>query len=90
MVAITSSGGSYFKGGIVETILEARLFKNGNEVDKYSENDGHKYEYSYKWYAIDEPNVILGESKRLEVSATDFRGSRTYVCDISDKGGSNE
>lgn len=90
MVAITSSGGSYFKGGIVETILEARLFKNGNEVDKYSEDNNHEYEYSYKWYAANEPNVILGEAKRLEVSATDFRGSRTYICDISDKGGSNE
>ena len=80
-LVITSSGGNYFRNNQGSTILTARLFKAGVEIDKY-ETEG----YVYTWSDPNHPSwSYIG--KNLTVTANEVDFNRTYVCDVS-KGGS--
>ena len=79
-LVITSSSGNYFKNGIGATVLTAKLFKGGQEIDTVQ-----PYEYTYTWSTPND-EAWSYNGKTLFIEAKDFDFSRTYVCDIS-KGG---
>ena len=80
VLVITSSGGNYFRNNQGSTILTARLFRAGIEIDKY-ETEG----YTYIWSDPNHPSWSY-TGKNLTVTAEDVNFNRTYVCDVS-KGG---
>ena len=76
-LVITSSGGNYFKNNTGETVLTARLFKTGQEIDTVA-----PYDYTYTWTrTLDDNWSYVGKS--LTVTANDVDFSRTYVCNVS-------
>ena len=77
---IVSSNGNYFRNNNGKTVLMAKLFKGGQEIDTIA-----PYEYTYTWSNPSDENWTY-EGKFLVVNAADIDFSRTYVCDIS-KGG---
>jgi hypothetical protein len=79
-LVITSSGGNYFRNNKGSTILTARLFKAGIEIDKYETEA-----YVYTWSDPNRPNWSY-TGKNLTVTANEVDFNRTYVCDVS-KGG---
>lgn len=79
-LVITSSGGNYFRNNQGSTILTARLFRAGIEIDKYETED-----YIYIWSDPNYPSWSY-TGKNLTVTAEDVNFNRTYVCDVS-KGG---
>ena len=81
-LVITSSSGNYFKNGIGATVLTAKLFKGGQEIDAVNEEG--VYEYTYTWTSDDAEWKEYGKS--IFIEAKDVNSKRTYVCDIS-KGG---
>lgn len=52
-VSVTSSGGDIFKNGVGSTVLTAKCFQSGTEVD----TAGTKY--SYKWYKYDKNGLLV-------------------------------
>lgn len=79
-LVITSSGGNYFRNNQGSTVLTARLFKAGQEIDMYE-----PYDYTYIWSdANDLSWTRVG--KTLTVTADDVNFSRTYVCNVSQGG----
>ena len=77
ILTITSSNGNYFRNSKGSTVLTARLFKNGREIDILA-----PFEYSYIWQDSNDENWSYN-GKTLEVKAEDVDYSRTYVCSVS-------
>jgi hypothetical protein len=82
MLVITSSNGNFFRNDTGSTVLTARLFKGGQEIDAYA-----PYDYVYTWSDANDPSwAPETQGKTLAITADDVYFSRTYVCNIS-KGG---
>lgn len=80
-LVIVSSNGNYFRNNQGSTTLIAKLFKGGEEIDRYE-----PYDYIYTWRDLN--SSWTAEGKTLTINADDVNFSRTYVCDVS-KGGNN-
>ncbi|WP_346961238.1 hypothetical protein [Clostridium sp.] len=88
-VVIESTGGDVFKNGTGSTILTARLFQAGNEIDAIS--TGNKY--TYKWYKYDKDGQLVtgfgGSSidyktgKTLNVGTVDVDVKATFKVEVS-------
>ena len=83
---IVSSGGDTFVNGNGSTILTARLFRGGSEIDTTT-----PYIYTYKWYKYDkESNLITGwggstnykTGKTLSVGSTDVDVKATFRVEV--------
>jgi hypothetical protein len=82
VLVITASHGTFFRNNIGSTILTAKLYQRGAEIDMYE-----PYDYEYKWYDASNPTEILYNTKSIQITADDVSFSRTYGCDIELKGG---
>lgn len=81
-LVIVSSNGNFFRNNTGSTVLTAKLFKGGQEIDVYA-----PYDYVYTWSDADDPSwAPETQGKTLTITADDVYFSRTYVCNIS-KGG---
>lgn len=79
VLVITSSNGNYFRNNIGSTVLTARLYQGGREID-----DALPYDYNYEWE--DTNGNPVGNTKSITVNANDVNFNRTYICNVS-KGG---
>lgn len=77
-LVIVSSNGNYFRNNIGETILTAKLYQGGKEIDARA-----PYSYTYQWVAGE--MVISSDSKTITVKADDVDFSKTYICNVSEK-----
>ena len=80
VLVITSSNGTFFRNGVGSTILTARLYQYGAEIDSAS-----PYKYNYKWYDTSNPAEILSNSKSFEINAESVSSLRTYGCNVESK-----
>lgn len=72
---IVSSGGDTFVNGNGSSILTARLFRGGAEIDATS-----PYTYTYKWYKYDkDSNLVTGWG-----GSTDYKTGKTLSIGSSD------
>lgn len=72
---IVSSGGDTFVNGNGSSILTARLFRGGSEIDATS-----PYQYTYKWYKYDkDSNLVTGFG-----GSTDYKTGKTLSVGSSD------
>lgn len=88
-VVIESTGGDVFKNGSGSTVLKARLFQAGNEID--AADSGNKY--TYKWYKYDKNGTLVTEfggtgvdyktGKTLNVGTSDVDIKATFKVEIS-------
>ena len=88
-IVIESTGGTIFKNSIGNTILKARLFRKGEELDA----DGKDSSYLYKWYKYDQSGNIVSDfggtginyktSKTITVNATDITNTGTFRCEVT-------
>ena len=86
-LTIVSSGGDTFVNGQGSTVLTARLFQAGSEIDTTS-----PYAYTYKWYKYDSTgtlvtgwggtNVDYKTGKTLSVGSSDVTVKATFRCDV--------
>ena len=84
---IVSSGGDTFVNGQGSTVLTARLFQAGSEIDTTS-----PYGYTYKWYKYDKtatlvPNwggtgVNYKTGKTLNVGSSDVDSKATFRVEV--------
>ena len=83
---IVSTGGDTFVNGNGSTVLTARLFQAGTEVDATS-----PYTHTYKWYKYDkESNLVTGwggttdykTGKTLSVGSTDVDVKATFRVEV--------
>ena len=77
-IKIDSNNGTYFRNNIGQTSLNARLYKNGKEIDALGTN------YIYKWYDKT-TNALVHMGKTYDVTAKDVEFSRSFVCEVSQK-----
>lgn len=77
-LVIVSSNGNYFRNNIGETILTAKLYQGGKEIDTVA-----PYSYTYQW--VVGGTVISSDSKTITVKADDVDFSKTYICNVSKK-----
>lgn len=85
-IVIESTGGDVFKQGIGSTVLTARLFQNGTEVD----TAGTKY--TYKWFKRNKDGALVAgfggtgidfkTGKSLNVGSADVDAKATFVVEI--------
>ncbi|MGE7305900.1 hypothetical protein ACQKJG_18925 [Priestia megaterium] len=86
-VSVTSSGGTIFKNGQGSSVLTAKLFRGGEEIDTTS-----PYKYVYKWYKYDKAGVLVTDfggtgvafktGKTLTIGDADVRVKATFNVDI--------
>lgn len=86
-VQVESSAGDVFKNGLGSTVLTARVFQAGTEIDKTS-----PYKYTYKWYKRDQngnldanfggTGVSYKTGKTLSVGDTDVSVKATFSVEI--------
>lgn len=86
-VEILSTGGNILKNGEGSTVLTARLFQGGAEIDTTS-----PYSYTYKWYKFDKngdedpdfggTGVAYKTGKSLNVGAADINVKATFRVEI--------
>lgn len=84
---IVSSGGDTFVNGQGSTVLTARLFQAGSEIDTTS-----PYTYTYKWYKYDKNAALVTDwggsgvdyktGKNLNVSSSDVDSKATFRVEI--------
>lgn len=84
---IVSSGGDTFVNGQGSTVLTARLFRSGAEIDSTS-----PYQYTYKWYKYDNTgtlvtgwggtNVDYKTGKTLNVGSSDVNVKATFRVEV--------
>ena len=79
-LVIRSSNGGFFRNNTGTTTLTAVLYQKGQEIDK-----DEPYIFEYLWYDINSPDMILSNSKTIQVTAEDVSFSRTYACDVKKK-----
>lgn len=87
-VIIESSGGDVFKNGTGSTVLRARLFQAGDEID--SADTGNKY--TYKWFKFNKDGVLVTgfggagidykTGKTLNVGTADVNVKTTFKVEI--------
>ena len=77
-IKIDSNNGTYFRNNIGQTSLNARLYKNGKEIDALGTN------YIYKWYDKT-TNSLVHMGKTYDVTAEDVEFSRSFICEVSQK-----
>lgn len=85
-MTIVSSGGDRFVNGQGSTVLTAKLFQAGSEIDASS-----PYSYTYKWYKYDSSGTIDSNfggtgvayktGKTLNVGASDVTGKAVFRCE---------
>lgn len=88
-VVIESSGGDVFKNGTGSTILRARLFQAGNEIDSADSSN----KYTYKWYKYNKDGILVTgfggtgidfkTGKTLNVGTSDVDVKATFKVEIS-------
>ena len=88
-IVIESSGGTIFKNSIGSTILKARLFRKGEEIDAA----GTDKSITYKWYKYDQSGTIVSNfggsnvayktGKSITVNATDITNTGTFRCEVT-------
>ena len=78
-LVIDSSNGTYFKNNTGSTILTAKLFQNGEEIDKTA-----PYMYDYIWTDKND-STWSANGKTLTVTAQEVDFSRTYICNVNEK-----
>ena len=89
---IVSSGGDTFVNGQGSTILTARLFRSGAEIDPYEENKV-SYDYTYKWYKYNSAGVRVDNwggsvgihyktGKTLSVGSSDVSVKATFRVEV--------
>lgn len=88
-ITIESSGGTIFKNSIGSTILKARLFRKGEEIDAA----GTDTSITYKWYKYDQSgnivsnfggtNIAYKTGKSITVSASDITNTGTFRCEVT-------
>lgn len=86
-VTITSSGGDIFKNGVGSTVLTAKVFQAGTEID----SNGTKF--AYKWYKYDKngaldvafggPGVNFKSGKTLAVGDSDVDVKGTFQVELN-------
>jgi len=86
-MTIVSSAGDRFLNGQGSTVLTARLFQAGAEIDASS-----PYLYQYKWYKFDASGVMYSDfggtgvsyktGKTLNVGSADVTGKATFRCEV--------
>jgi phage minor structural protein len=78
--SIESTGGDAFKNGLGTTILTARVFKGGQEVDL------NGTDYTYTWYKYDKDGVYVSTwtktGKSITITDTDVLEKATFKVDI--------
>lgn len=83
---IVSSGGDTFVNGNGSTILTARLFRAGSEIDTTS-----PYSYTYKWYKYDKNATLVAgwggstdykTGKTLNVGSSDVDVKSTFRVEV--------
>lgn len=84
---IVSSGGDTFVNGQGSTVLTARLFQAGAEIDSTS-----PYTYTYKWYKYDKnatlvtnwggTNIDYKTGKTLSVGSSDVDSKATFRVEV--------
>lgn len=84
---IVSSGGDTFVNSQGSTVLTARLFQAGQEIDTTS-----PYIYSYKWYKYDKNATLVTDwggsgvdyktGKNLKVSSSDVDAKATFRVEV--------
>lgn len=89
-MTIVSSGGDTFVNGQGSTILTARLFQAGSEIDPY-EPSKVSYDYTYKWYKFDSSGnpvanwggtgINYQTGKTLSVGSNDVTVKATFRCE---------
>ena len=84
-MTIVSSAGDRFLNGQGSTVLTARLFRAGTEIDTSS-----PYTYTYKWYKYDSSGTLVSNfggstayktGKTLSVGSSDVTGKATFRCE---------
>ena len=88
---IVSSGGDTFVNGQGSTVLIARLFRSGSEIDPY-EDGKTTYEYTYKWYKYDSSATLVTNwggtgvnyktGKTLNVGSSDVNVKSTFRVEV--------
>lgn len=73
---IVSSGGDTFVNGNGSTVLTARLFRAGSEIDTTS-----PYGYTYKWYKYDKNASLV---RNWGGSSVDYKTGKTLTVSSSD------
>lgn len=86
-VTVESSGGDVFKNGVGSTVLTARLFQAGAEIDTTS-----PYTYTYKWYKYDKNATLVTNwggsgvdyqtGKTLNIGSSDVDVKATFKVEI--------
>lgn len=86
-VSVTSTGGDVFKNGVGSTVLTAKLFQAGNEID----TAGTKY--TYKWFKYDKDGNLVSNfggtginyktGKTLNVGDSDVDIKATFSVEVS-------
>lgn len=92
-VEIVSPGGNVFKNNQGSTILTAKVYQNGIEIDSATSGTN---KYTYKWYKYDKDgNAVDAKNVRQETRAAIFTGKQlsvthedvlikaTFLCEIS-------
>jgi phage minor structural protein len=83
MTTIVSSAGEVFKNGIGSTVLKARVFLSGQEVDEDGAN------YTYVWNKRDKNGIPVSgfnyTGKDLPVTAADIDEKATFTVDVIQK-----
>lgn len=89
-IELESSTGSIFKNGQGSTVLKARLYQNGEELDAA----GTSASYTYKWTRFDKNGVLdtnfggadnqYKTGKSITVNATDVSAKAIYNCEVWD------
>lgn len=80
-VSITSTGGDVFKNGVGSTVLTAKLFQSGAEIDE----DGKDYTYTWAKYLADGTldSSYSKTGKIISVTQADVSVKSTFVCTVS-------
>lgn len=86
-ITIESTGGDVFKNGVGSTVLTARLFRNGEEIDASGAR------YTYKWYKYDKDGNLVDNfggagiayktGKTLNVGGADVDVKATFKVEVS-------
>lgn len=86
-IQVSSTGGDVFKNGVGSTVLTARVFQGGNEID----TAGTKF--TYKWYKYDKNGILSANfggtginfktGKTLNVGDADVDTKATFSIEIN-------
>lgn len=86
-ISVTSSGGDVFKNGVGSTVLTAKIFRAGEELDVAGST------YIYKWYKYDKNSNLVEDwgggagidyktGKTLNIGSADVDVKATFIVEI--------